>query len=365
MSEEFSFPNLTRRQEQILALIVRAYTQTPEPVSSKYLVEVFGMSYSSATVRNEMARLEELGYITAPHTSAGRVPTAMGYRYFVRHIINHSDLPATEQSSIARRLDSLPGGLDDWMRQSATVLAHATRSASLVTAPIVETPHYKHLELISIQGRLILLVLVLQGGTVHQRMFNLADTVQQSALSEIANRFNALYADASVKEVRLKSLQLPLLEREITDLIIELMESSDQNQFRFIYRDGLSEIITTFRDGEGAQQAVRIFEERAFLNMLLGELLKPLPHEGEVQVVIAGDGKWSALSNVSMVVGRYGLPGQLSGALGVLGPTHIDYERAISVVRYIAGLMTDMLENLYNTPDAPPLPPSTPKAEDS
>jgi heat-inducible transcriptional repressor len=350
--DESHLPKLTKRQEEILSLIIRAYTQSPKPVSYKYLEENWGLGVSSATIRNEMAALEELGYIAAPHTSAGRVPTENGYRYFVKHLISVGDLSTADQTRITEKFQGSPLATDQWMRLAATILARTANTAALVTPPIAETSRFKHLELIAIQGRLVLMVLVLNGGAVHQQMLNLAEPVAQNKLSEVAARINALCDSLNANELRMKGTQLQLLEREISDLAADLMERADTNQVRLIYRDGLSEIISSFQNNEGAQQAVRVFEERAFLNMILNEMLTPLMNN--VQVVIGGEGRWEELKHLSMVLSRYGIPGQASGAVGVLGPMHINYGRAISTVRYVSTLMTDALVNLYENPDEPP-----------
>jgi heat-inducible transcriptional repressor len=337
-TDDSQLPELTRRQEEILSLIVRAYTHSTEPVSSKYLVEVFNLGISTATVRNEMSVLEELGYITAPHTSAGRVPTENGYRYFVKRLISHTDLTAAEQTRIAERMQSMPlAATEQWMALAATLLARTVQSAALVTAPIAETSRFKHLELISIQGRLVLMVLVLHGGAVHQQMLTLADSVPQETLSEVATRINTVCGGLGANDVRIKSVQLNLLEREIAELVADLIDKADSNQVRLVYRDGLSEVIGAFPSHEGAQQMVRVFEERAVLNSILNEIASPLVNN--VQVVIAGNRRWEELSHLSLVLSRYGIPGQASGTVGVLGPTHINYGRAISSVRYISGLM--------------------------
>lgn len=338
-------PELTKRQEEILSLIVRAYTQNPEAVSSKYLVENYGLGVSSATVRNEMAALEDLGYIVAPHKSAGRVPTDQGYRYVVQRLMKDADLPQSEQKHIEEKFRTSPMSTETWMRLAATVLARSTRSASLVTPPVAETSRFKHVELVSIQGRLVLMVLVLHGGMVQQRMLNLAEPLPQDKLTEAARRINALCVDLYAHQLRLKALNLPLFEREVVELAVEVMEKSDGSQVRLIYREGLSDIIGNFQDGEGAQQAIRVFEERAFLNMILSDFLDPASEN--IRVVVAGDGV-EELSQVSLVLSRYGVPGQMSGAVGVLGPTHINYGRAISSVRYVAGLMTTMFSEMYD-----------------
>jgi heat-inducible transcriptional repressor len=336
-------PELTRRQEQILSLLIEAFTEKQEPVGSKNLAESSDLGYSPATIRNEMAVLEDLGYIVAPHTSAGRVPTENGYRYLARRLLNDSRLSAAEQTYITEKFQALPMALEQWMRFAASILARMAQTASIVTPPVAETSRFKHIELIAIQGRLALMVLVLQGGIVHQRMLNLAEPVPQEKLAEAANRINALCSNLHANPMRLRSVQLPLLEREVIELAAEVMERGDSSGMR-IYREGLSDIIPAFPDDQGARQAVRVFEEQAFLDTILSDFLAPIIDE--VRVVVAGEGRVDELSHLSVVLSRYGVPGQLSGAVGVLGPTHINYGRAISTVRYVSTLMTNMLVQL-------------------
>ena len=342
--QEETLPELTRRQEQILALVVRTYTERQEPISSKYLADSFDLGFSSATIRNELATLDELGYISAPHTSSGRMPTVIGYRYFVQRLIEAGDLNSSEKSYIKDKFQNSLMVTEQWMRLAASLLSRTTQTASMVTPPISETSKFKHVELISIQGRLVLMVLVLHGGTVHQRMLNISEPISQPKLTTITEHINTLCLDLVANQMRIKAVQVPLLEREIIELATELMERADNNQVRFIYRDGLSGILESFHDGKGAQQAVRLFEERAFLNMILTDIWDP--NQNEVQVIVAGAGH-EEMNHLSMVIGRYGVAGQMSGALGVLGPTHLNYGRAISTVRYVSSVMTDMLTELY------------------
>lgn len=344
-----SLPTLTRRQEQILACIVRSYTTKAEPVSSKFIAESFDLGVSPATIRNEMVVLEELGYIAQPHTSAGRVPTESGYRYFVKNLLNAVELSMADQQRISERMATAPMATEQWMRHAATALSRTTQAASLVTAPLSQTGRFKHIELISVQGRLVLMVLILQGGGVHQRMLNLAESVPQATLSEVSLRLNTLCFDLNSRDLLLKAIGLPMLEREVLELAAEVIDRASSSPNQTVYRDGLSDVLQTFPATEGAQQAVRVFEERQFLNVILDEFLGPLT-DG-VQVVIAGDGKREELSQLSMVLSRYGQPGQLGGAIGLIGPTHINYGRAISAVRYISTMMTNMLVSLYANSD--------------
>lgn len=351
MNDESQLPSLTNRQEEILTCIVQAYSDTAEPISSKHLVDAYGLNISSATVRNEMSYLEDLGLIVSPHTSSGRVPTAAGFRYFVKQLLQTRDLSLGEQSHISERVGTLQSGMEQWMRRAAALLARTVHSASIVTPPISQTNTFKHVELISIQGRLALMVLVLNSGSVHQRMLTLAEPVPQDKLGEAAKRINEMCADYGARQVRVKSINLPMLEQEVAELAAELMEHADSNHIRIIYRDGLSKIIDSFAGDEGAQQAIRVLEEHTVLNALVSEVMETLPTTNksgvDVQVVIAGGGRYDDLSHLSMVLSRYGDPSKMSGAIGVLGPTHINYGRAISTVRYVSSLMTDMLATLY------------------
>lgn len=346
MTDVPTLPELTRRQEELLALVIRAYSQKPEPVSSKHLLETFNLNFSSATIRNEIVVLKDLGYLAAPHTSAGVVPTESGYRYFVSHDLNNSDLTPSEQKSITEKLQSLPLATDQWMRLAATILARTAQTASLVTPPTAQIARFKHLELIAIQGRLVLMVLVLQDGIVQQRMLTLPEPLAQSTLSDAASRINTLCLDLTANEMLMKSVQLPNLEREVIELAAEVTERSGGNQTSTVFRDGLSNVINSFPATDGAQQMVRVFEERAFLNMILDEYLSPMV--SDVQVIIAGEGR-EELSHLSIVLSRYGVPGQMTGAVGVLGPTYINYGRAISTVRYVSSMMTNMLVDLYES----------------
>jgi heat-inducible transcriptional repressor len=364
---------LTERQEQILSLIVREYVHTPAPVSSKGLVAKYPLGVSSATVRNDMVVLEEHGYIYQPHTSAGRVPTEAGYRYFVQKLIgDDAMLPAAEQLTIRRQFKAAKLDLPQWMRLAASVLAQSARSAALVTSPQAHHVRFKYLELIGTQGRLVLMVLVLEGGDVRQQMLTLAESVSQERLSEVAQRINAQATGLETGRLRQLARHGTTLEREIIDLTCDLMDRADRRQ-SVVYHDGLANILDPRHlldylevtdeqeregllraleeaDSLGARQTLHLLEEQSLLEEILADALTPAPFD--VHVMIAGEGRWEALSHCSMVISRYGIEGQATGALGVLGPTRLHYGRAISAVRYVAGLLSELLIEIYGAGDA-------------
>ncbi len=344
--DAIDLPTLTERQERVLALIVHEYINKPEPVSSKFLAEHYLTNVSSATIRNEMAILEELGLILAPHTSAGRVPTDAGYRYFVKRLLEASELSPEEQRTITAAFSSVPNDINEWMRLAVSTLARTSHSAALVTSPRAVTNQFKHIELISTQGRLVLMVLVLYGGDVRQQMLTLAETLTQEALSAAARRLNAICDGLTSEQTRAKMWLVDNeLDRELLEVIADVLDDLDGKPQGVAYREGLSDVLPEFTESEGVQQALRLLEEHSILSGILSEALDP--KIGHVQVVIAGEGRWKEVRHLSMVLSRYGVSGQATGALGVLGPMRMRYGRAISAVRYVAGVMSNLLFEAY------------------
>jgi heat-inducible transcriptional repressor len=341
--------DLTPRQQAILGLVIREYVASTHPISSKMLLEHYNLGVSSATVRNEMACLEELGYLTHPHTSAGRVPTDAGYRFFVERLLGDVSLPPAERRMIMHQFHQARLDLGQWMRLAATTLTQTAQNASLVTAPQAQQSRFKHLELISTQGKLVLLILVLQSGNVEQQMLDLAEPLTQPELSQSADLINQVCAGLGAAEIRARVRNLPIFEAEIVDLILDIIERCDRRVTGEVYRDGLTEMLSQpeFVSAESSHGALRLLEERSFLDHFLTETLSP--NVGGVQVIIGGEGRWEELSNCSMVLARYGVSGFATGALGVLGPTRMPYGRAISAVRLVAELMSDLVYEMYST----------------
>ncbi|MGH2521706.1 MAG: heat-inducible transcriptional repressor HrcA [Anaerolineales bacterium] len=338
---------LTERQETILGLIIRDYIDNATPVSSKGLVEKYNLGVSSATVRNEMAVLTEKGYLRQPHTSAGREPTEAGYRYFVQHIVGETELPLAEQRTISHQFYQARRDLDQWMRLAASVLAHHARGASLITAPRQIQSRFKHIELISTQGRMVLLVLVFTGGEVRQQMLTLAEPASQESLSDAARHINTLCAGLDSEGVAAQSIHLPTLEQEVTRLVADMMRQAEAVSAGEVFRDGVTNVLAEreFASSDSARQALRVLEERTYLEEFLAKALSPTV--GGVQVVIGGENLWQELKDCSMVLARYGVSGYATGAMGILGPQRMAYGRAISTVRYVAGLMSDLMYEIY------------------
>ena len=341
--------NLTERQKLILALIIRDYIETAQPIGSRYLVENYNLNVSSATVRNDMLALTETGYLRQPHTSAGRIPTEDGYRFFVRQLMGHTELPSTTKRTIVHQFYQAGMDIDRWMRLAASVLAHQSQAASLVTAPRSERSVFKHLELINTRGRQVLMVLVLSGGEVNQQMLTLAEPIPQERLSNIALSFNDLLVGLDRESIAALSVKFDDLEQDIVKLILDDLRRTSDMLTGEIYHDGLTHVLTEpeFETTDIARNALRIFEERQLLEDLLTRTVLSNDLSG-VQVLIGGEGNWEELRDFSMVLARYGAPGQATGTLGVLGPIRMPYGRTISTVRFVASLLSDLVEDILS-----------------
>lgn len=337
---------LTERQKTLLLLLIRDYIETAQPIGSKRLAEHYHLPLSSATIRNEMGALTEMGYLRQPHTSAGRVPTEEGYRYFVSQMImNQAELPPSIQATISHQFFQARSGVDQWMTLAASILAHQSQAVSVVTAPHAEKGKYKHVELISTQGRQVLMVLVLAGGEVSQQILTLAEPVAQERLSQTAARLNGLLAGLTVDAIAALPTRTDTLDQDILSLIVQDMRRTSQNVAGEIYTDGFTNVLSEPEFAEDdARRALKLFEERSTLQDLLARSTVN-SNVGTLQVLIGGEGEWEELRQCSIVLARYGVPGMATGLLGVLGPMRMSYARTIPTVRYVAGLLSDLVND--------------------
>ncbi|MDD2921523.1 MAG: heat-inducible transcriptional repressor HrcA [Anaerolineales bacterium] len=338
--------NLTERQKTLLLLIIRDYIDSAQPIGSQRLVERFHLDLSPATVRNEMSALTEMGYLRQPHTSAGRVPAEEGYRVFVEQMMQQAELPIAVKNTISRQFFQARPDVERWMTLAASVLAHQSQGVSVVTAPRAATIRFKHVELIAVQGRQVLMVIVMEGGEVKQQILTLAEPVAQERLSQAAARLNALLAGLSAEGVAALSSRADALEQDVITLLAQDMKRSSESASGEIYTDGLTNVLNEpeFAESDEARWAMRLFEERSTLQDLIARASMN-SGAGGLQVLIGGAGGWEELRQCSMVIASYGAPGLAMGTLGVLGPMRMSYARTIPTVRYVAGVLSNLVND--------------------
>jgi heat-inducible transcriptional repressor len=280
-----------------------------------------------------------------PHTSAGRSPTEEGYRFFVSQLMGNTILPAQAQRTIQHQFYQARHDFDQWMRLAASILARQSQAASLVTSLHPEHANLKHLQLIATRGRQVLMVLVFDGGEVRQQMLSLAEPVSQAKLSQVAGWLNEIAQGKDAGFIsNLIEQRDDVLEQDILRLTADEMQISDNLLAGEIYRDGISNVLAEpeFAEPGVAHRALKFWEQRAHLEDLLSQTVMT-PTSSGIHVLIGGEGTWEDLSECSIVLSRYGVPGVATGALGVLGPTRMPYAHTISTVQFVAGLLSDLV----------------------
>jgi heat-inducible transcriptional repressor len=334
---------LTQRREAILGLVVDEYIETALPVSSRALVNRHELSLSSATFRNELVRLEDDGYITHPYTSAGRVPSDLGYRHYVEVLMSEDPVGADEQRTIEHQLHQAQGGLEEWLSLTATILASAVGSVAIVTRPRASEPHLKHAQLVELHDDLALLVAVMDDGRVGQRMLNLSRPYSQQQLNAGAERINGLLGRADANRAHEAAQQSDDDDdRRIMEAVASLM--GEQRVAEETYLDGLRRVLQQpeFTDVDRLRDAVDHLDAY-HLRTLLEQA--PAAEPGTAQVLIGQEHGDDLMREWSIVIASYG-DGETSGLVAVLGPTRMPYQRSIPRVRYVATLMSSLLHEV-------------------
>ena len=332
---------LSERKERILKAVVESYIRAATPVASEALVREHGLGVSSATVRNEMAELEAEGFIYQPHTSAGRIPSEIGYRYFVQRLMQEERIPRSEQLTIQHQFHQVALAREQWLQLAAAVLARSVRAAAIVSSPQTVECRVKHFEALVMQEGLGLLVLVLQDGTVKQQLVELPSDTAQEDLSRAANRLNALFSGKSRREIATLDGTFSANEDLVQRAVLTLMAQIDAREAVNVYHDGLVELLDQpeFARMERARAIVEVLERPQTLR----ELLPTMPSQDGIQILIGSENRWDWMKECAFVLARYGGEGEVTGVVGVLGPLRLSYSVAVPAVRYVSRIMTQIL----------------------
>jgi heat-inducible transcriptional repressor len=292
-----------------------------------------------------MAVLEEQGYIQHPHTSAGRVPTTKGYRYFVERLMGQVELPLNERLMIQHQFHQVEGDQDQWLRLAAAILARALPSAALVIPPTTAQCHLKQVQLVSIHDTVVLLVVVLQEGALKQAILTVGEPVTQDDLTMAANKLNSRFGGLARDGIEAKLEGLTVLERLAGETTARIMRTVDEQVGEEVFHSGLHHILAApeFEDVGLAGPVVEAVEQGTVLSVSLGRVVE----KDTVTVIIGGESVGDEMKLCSLVLSRYGIPGQMLGILGVIGPTRMPYWRALPSVRYMSSIVSGLLQEMY------------------
>jgi len=332
---------LTARRQKLLQVIIDEYVSTAQPVGSNALVEKYGLGVSSATIRNEMSHLEEEGYIAQPHTSAGRVPTDIGYRYYVEALMREEQVPPELQHTIRHQFHQAARELEEWARLAAAIMAARLNNAAVVTTPHSPQPKLRWLELVGVHDYLALLVVVLQEARVLQQTLALERPFSQEELTFVARRLNDLLAGKTAAQMKALALEASPVETAVVESAATMLKGVEETEAEPSFLEGMRDLLRQpeFTQGDRVLGLIENLEDRNLSRAI------PIASDdgGAVRIIIGGEHPVDALRVCSVITAHYTGPAGLRGTLSIVGPTRMHYARAVSTVRYMSSLMAELL----------------------
>jgi heat-inducible transcriptional repressor len=336
---------LTSRRQNILRHIVEEYVVTAQPVGSGSVAGRQRPPVSSATVRNEMAVLEDFGFIIQPHTSAGRVPTDAGYRYYVERLMPGLAPSPGEERRIRHQFHQVESEVGQWAHLATSVLADTVHAAAVVALPVSPKARVRRIELLGLHDRAVLVALILRSGSVRQHVERVEESLDREELAQLNARLNELLEGKTARQVVRQAERLSGPAIAFGEAVARMLDQADRQRFEEIYYEGLSHILAQpeFAQSDKLRPLVEVLERSQLLGSFLADAM-----EGQgVQVIIGNEHRLEPLRSTATILTGYGVGDHVRGVLGVVGPTRLPYWRAVPMVRFMADLMDVLVENSY------------------
>ncbi|MGH9440000.1 MAG: heat-inducible transcriptional repressor HrcA [Terriglobia bacterium] len=341
--------NLDSREQEVLATVIRRYVATGAPVGSKAVAAQFQEPLSSATIRNLMADLEAAGYLVQPHTSAGRVPADKAYRFYVDSLTREGEIGAAAEQYIEDQLGSESISADEFMERISQILSEVSSHLGIVLAPALEEKLLEHIKFVKLPGRRVLAVIVSRPDLVENRLFSMEDESSQEDLDHAADYLNGEFHGWSLRTIRLEIVkrveEMKVASDRLLSCVAKLMMwgALAQEEPAPLFVGGAANILgqPDFVDAEMVRDLLAAIEEKVKVVKILSSCLDA-PHRG-VQVLIGRENPNSEMRQCSFVVAPYHYRHRPVGALGVIGPTRMEYSRAIRTVEYVTHVTSRVL----------------------
>jgi heat-inducible transcriptional repressor len=341
---------LGERDRQILTAVVTDYIASAEPVGSRTISRKYALNLSPASVRNVMADLEEAGYLAQPHTSAGRIPTDKGFRFYVDSL-ELRPLARPEQERIRSRFHLSHGDASEILRETSRVLSAFSSLAGLVVAPRLDATRFRHIEFVKLRGRDILVVLVSETGAVYNRLVQSDEELTQDRLHEMANYLNGVLGGLTLNQARARLVEEMAADKAAYDRLLaeaqalaqRALEGVETSAEADVYIEGKLSIVEQpeFATVEKMKALFKAFEEKSLLIRLID---KSTQAKG-LHVLIGHESEADEIAGCSLILSHYTVGDQVVGTVGVIGPTRMHYSKVIPVVDYTARLVSRFLES--------------------
>ena len=345
MDEEFE---LDERKTKILDAIIRNYLETGEPVGSRTISKYTDLNLSSATIRNEMADLEELGYILQPHTSAGRIPSDKGYRFYVDHLMEEKDREVNEMKSFVIEHTEK---MEQVLQQVAKILANNTNYATMVTAPTFHKNKVKFIQLSNMNEEQILATIVTEGNLVKNKIIPVSEPIDNETMLKLNFLLNANLNGLALQEINLGTIsrlkeQAGIHSAMVSDVLDAVAQAIQEDEDLEIYTSGATNIFKypELSDSERASELISAFEEKQeFKDLFTADKENGNPGTG-IQVYIGNESPMQGMKDCSVVTATYDLGKGIRGTVGIVGPKRMDYEKVVDNLRTLKVQLDDIFK---------------------
>jgi len=344
-------PALDDRRKEVLRSLVELHVETGEPVGSESLARVLNRAVSPATLRNIMADLEALGYLDHPHTSAGRMPTDEGYRFYVDSLMGHlRPLAPQDAAAIQSGLRKPEASANQVLENASRLLSRLSQQVGFVVLPAIDQTSFKHIDLVRLSPPRILVVMVSRTGIVTNKVVEIEEPLGQEQLQACGNYLNSHFAGMSLHEIRSRLLDLMREEKALYDSLLKNVVALGNRAFAAegdeagVYLDGTANILSQpeFEDFVRMRALFRTFEEKSRLVRILNACISG---DG-LRIVIGHENPAPDLKDLSLVAARYPVEGEANWSLGVLGSTRMEYAHVVSLVDHVARSVSEVLQEL-------------------
>jgi heat-inducible transcriptional repressor len=339
------------RNREILHWVIATFIMTGKPVGSRRIARHSREQLSAATVRNIMATLEEMGYLHQPHASAGRVPTDKAYRFYVDYLLKRRDISPRDRDMIDRDL-RLDDGAEHLMARASQVLSRVSKNMGIVISPPISRVALKHLQFVKLADNRILVILVSRAGIVQNRVIHYQDEISQTELDQAARYIVESFKDKTLFEIRNQILRMIRKEQALYDKFMQQIITLSTQTFSVtetqldaeVYLDGASNLIKTpeFSDIKKMKLLFETIEQKSRLAALISRCIEG--DTQEVRITIGAENALQGIEDCTLITSPYAVDEKTHGSLGILGPTRMEYARAISLVDYVARLFGRVLE---------------------
>ncbi len=337
------------RKKRILQAIIDDYIDTAEPIGSRTIARKHELGLSSATIRNEMADLEEMGYLAQPHTSAGRVPSDKGYRLYVDKLMPVHDLRMEEIERIKTAMEMRINELSQLLRQASAVLSHFTKYTSMAVTPQLKSSTIKAIQVVPIEAGKALVIVVNNAGIVCNKLVKISEQVRPEVLIQISNMLNEKLSGLTIEQVDMK--QAVNLEREIGvpgEILMPILNGAadciEKMDDQEMYVEGTTNILShpEFKDVVKAREFMNMLDEKTSLCRALFNAIKL---DG-ITIRIGSENDLTGIRDCSLITVNYNIADTLIGTIGIIGPTRMEYPKVISSMRYVQMLVSDEINRL-------------------